>query len=143
MTPGVSSLLAAPAAARIPLTFRGLATSVAVVAGHHIGGEDDVVERLAAEADTLVVLMPGDLSALTAWLSAVVGPDRPAAIVSSATTDRQRVARPPLGQLASAARARGLVAPLTLIVGEVVDVLPALPRAEDSQLALSIAANSP
>lgn len=121
--PGISSVLAAPAAAGIPLTFRGVAASVAVVAGHRVSGADDAVERLAAEADTLVVLMPGDIDTLTARLSAVVGADRPAALVSSATTAAQLVARAPLGQLASAARGRGHVAPQILIVGDVVDAL--------------------
>jgi uroporphyrin-III C-methyltransferase/precorrin-2 dehydrogenase/sirohydrochlorin ferrochelatase len=121
--PGISSVLAAPAAAGIPLTFRGVAASVAVVAGHRVGDGDDSIERLAAQADTLVVLMPGDLRQLTARLTRVVGADRPAALVSSATTASQLVARAPLGHLASAARAHGLVAPLTLIVGDVVDVL--------------------
>ncbi len=127
--PGVSSVLAAPAAAGIPLTFRGVAASVAVVAGHRAAGGDDTVEQLAAAADTLVVLMPGDLEALAGRLSAVLGSACPAALVSSATTAAQVVVRAPLGGLASAARAAALVAPLTLVVGEVVSVLPALDQA--------------
>ena len=138
--PGVSSLLAAPAVAGIPLTFRGVAASVAVVAGHSVSGADDAVERLAAEADTLVVLMPGDLESLTTRLCRVVGVDRPAALVSSATTAEQLVARASLGQLASAARAGGLVAPLTLIVGDVVDVLSAVRASDDSRARESMAA---
>ena len=137
--PGVSSVLAAPAAAGIPLTFRGLAASVAVVAGHRVSGADDAVERLAAEADTLVVLMPGDVETLAARLSSVVGAQRPAALVSAATTAAQAVVRAPLGQLAAAARSAGLVAPLTLVVGDVVDVLPALAQSEeDGKLAVGL-----
>ena len=140
--PGVSSLVAAPAVAGIPLTFRGVAASVAVVAGHRVGGADDALERLAAEADTLVVLMPGDLELLTTRLGRIVGTDRPAALVSAATTAEQLVARAPLGQLASAARARGLATPLTLIVGDVVDVLPAAPAFDELRAPLSVAAAS-
>ena len=129
--PGVSSVLAAPAAAGIPLTLRGVAASVAVVTGQRAGEADDSVERLAAEADTLVVLMPGDLADLTARLGSVVGRHRPAALVSAATTARQRVVRAPLGELASAARAGELSGPLTLVVGDVVDVLPAAPAFDE------------
>jgi uroporphyrin-III C-methyltransferase/precorrin-2 dehydrogenase/sirohydrochlorin ferrochelatase len=131
--PGVSSVLAAPAAAGIPLTFRGVAASVAVVAGHRVDGGHDAVERLAAEADTLVVLMPGELESLAARLSSVVGADRPAALISSATTAAQTVVRAPIGQLAAAGRAHGLVAPLTLVVGDVVDVLSGLGPSEESR----------
>ena len=137
--PGVSSVLAAPAAAGIPLTLRGVAASLAVVTGQGVTGTDDTVERLAAEADTLVVLMPGDLDAITARVSRAVGADRPAALVSSATTAHQVVIRAPIGRLAAAARAGGLVAPLTLIVGDVVD---ALPHASESRVPLPLASHA-
>src|SRR5438270_13728545 len=58
VVPGVSSALAAPAAAGIPVTHRELASSVTIVTGHAPEGEGRVRwERLATGADTLVVLM--------------------------------------------------------------------------------------
>jgi uroporphyrin-III C-methyltransferase/precorrin-2 dehydrogenase/sirohydrochlorin ferrochelatase len=121
--PGVSAALAAPASAGIPLTFRGLAASVAVATGQRIAGADQSWEQLAAGADTLVILMPGDLAVLTARLSRVLGRHRPAALVCGATTAAELVVRAPLGELAAAAHARSLPGPLTLVVGEVVNVL--------------------
>jgi uroporphyrin-III C-methyltransferase len=121
--PGVSAALAAPAAAGIPVTHRGVAASVAFVTGHRAGGDLSDLENLARSVDTLVVLMPADLPAITERLAAVLGPDRPAALVSKATTAAQRVIRAPLCSIASAARAQRLEPPSTLVVGEVVDAL--------------------
>jgi uroporphyrin-III C-methyltransferase/precorrin-2 dehydrogenase/sirohydrochlorin ferrochelatase len=137
VVPGVSSALAAPAAAGIPLTHRGVAASVAVVTGQRIAGEPDALERVAASADTLVVLMPGDLDTVTARLVGALGRGRPAALVSSATTAAEVVVRAPLGELAAKARSCGIEPPVTLVVGEVVNVLggsmTATPIAADSR----------
>jgi uroporphyrin-III C-methyltransferase/precorrin-2 dehydrogenase/sirohydrochlorin ferrochelatase len=121
--PGVSAALAAPAAAGIPVTHRGVAASVAFVTGHRAGGDSSALESLAASVDTLVVLMPADLETIAARLTAVLGPDRPAAIVSQATTAQQRVVRAPIGSVAAAARSARLEPPSTLVVGAVVGVL--------------------
>jgi uroporphyrin-III C-methyltransferase/precorrin-2 dehydrogenase/sirohydrochlorin ferrochelatase len=124
--PGVSAALAAPAAAGIPVTHRGVAASVAFVTGHRALDAPAALEDLARTVDTLVVLMPSDLEALTTRLASVLGPDRPAAIVSEATTAKQQVVRAPIGRIAASARAAGLQPPSTLVVGEVVDVLSGL-----------------
>jgi siroheme synthase len=78
---------------------------------------------VAASVDTLVVLMPAELDAIAGRLSAVLGPDRPAAIVSQATTDNQQVVRASIGGIAAAARAARIEPPSTLVVGEVVNTL--------------------
>jgi uroporphyrin-III C-methyltransferase len=124
--PGVSAALAAPAAAGIPVTHRGVATSVAFVTGHRAGDAPAALEDLARHVDTLVVLMPSDLEALATRLAAVLGADRPAAIVSQATTAQQHVVRAPIGGIAASARAARLQPPSTLVVGEVVTVLAGL-----------------
>jgi uroporphyrin-III C-methyltransferase / precorrin-2 dehydrogenase / sirohydrochlorin ferrochelatase len=121
--PGVSAAFAAPAAAGIPVTHRGTSASVAVVTGHRAGGDLSELDDLARCVDTLVVLMPAELDAIARRLSSVLGPDRPAAIVSKATTPEQRVVRASLGGIAAAARVAGLEAPTTLVIGEVVNVL--------------------
>ena len=121
--PGVSAALAAPEVADIPLTHRGRAGSVAIVTGHRAAGAPADLERLAASVDTLVVLMPSHLDAITAQLSVALGPDRPAAIISRATTPQQRVLRATLGRIAAGAHAAGIEPPSTLVVGDVVNVL--------------------
>ena len=84
---------------------------------------DQELERIAGAADTLVVLMPVELEGLTRRLMSVVGSQRPAALVSRATTGRQRVVRGTVSSVASIARSAGLEAPATLIVGEVVNAI--------------------
>jgi siroheme synthase len=100
-----------------------------VTARDRRGAVPEGLEALAAEADTLVVLMPlADLAGLTRRLAAVVGPDRPAALVAEATTPRQRVLRAPLGELAGLAAEARIASPATLIVGEVARAVEPLPE---------------
>ena len=124
--PGVSAALAAPAAAGIPVTHRGVAASVAFVTGHRADGDLTELETIALGVDTLVVLMPTHLEAIAGRLASVLGSDRPAAIVSSATRADQQVVRAPLGGIAAAARAAAVGPPSTLVVGAVVNVLATL-----------------
>jgi uroporphyrin-III C-methyltransferase / precorrin-2 dehydrogenase / sirohydrochlorin ferrochelatase len=120
IVPGVSAALAAPAAAGIPVTHRELASSVAIVTGRGRTDEGPSLEALARAAETLVVLMPGSaLDEITARLARVLGDERPAALIASATTPRQQVLRAPLGRLARVARAAGVEPPATLVVGDV------------------------
>jgi uroporphyrin-III C-methyltransferase/precorrin-2 dehydrogenase/sirohydrochlorin ferrochelatase len=129
--PGVSAALAAPALADIPLTHRGVSGSVAIVTGHRAGGAAADLTRLARSVDTLVILMPANLETIAAQLSTALGPERPAAIISCATTPEQLVLRAPLGGIASVAHAARIKAPSTLVVGEVVDVLALTRRVSD------------
>ena len=123
--PGVSAVVAAPAAAGIALTHRGVAASLAVTTGRRAADAPDTLRRLARSADTLVVLMPEDVQELTARLSAVLGRERPAALIAAATTARQQVVRTTLGRLAALARTLPCTDPATLVVGEVVAVATA------------------
>jgi uroporphyrin-III C-methyltransferase/precorrin-2 dehydrogenase/sirohydrochlorin ferrochelatase len=121
--PGVSSVLAVPAAAGIPLTMRGVASSVGVVTGHEDSSGDcpSGLEAVAAAVDTLVVLMPlGHLEEILARLAAVRGAAWPAVLVGRASWEDEKVVRGSLGELAEAARRAGITAPATLVAGEVV-----------------------
>jgi uroporphyrin-III C-methyltransferase/precorrin-2 dehydrogenase/sirohydrochlorin ferrochelatase len=135
--PGVSAALAAPAAADIPLTHRGVAGSVAIVTGHRADGETAHLEQLATSVDTLVVLMPRQLDAIALRLSAVLGSDTPAAVISRATTAQQQVVRAPLGRIATVAREACIEAPSTLVVGAVVEVLVAPASVPDRRSAIA------
>jgi uroporphyrin-III C-methyltransferase / precorrin-2 dehydrogenase / sirohydrochlorin ferrochelatase len=121
LVPGVSSATAAPTLAGIPLTMRGVASSVAFATARGQGGARAELGHLAAAADTLVVLMALDGLAETAGaLAGALGAARPAAVVAAAGTRRQRVVRADLGTIAGACAGAGLEAPATLVVGEVV-----------------------
>jgi len=126
VVPGVSSALAAPAAAGIPVTMRGVASSFAVATAHSSDALGPRLEALARSVDTLVLMMPlADLKRTAARLEAVLGGNRPAALVCSATTPAQSVLRSSLAQIAAAASAGGVRGPAVLVVGEVVQALAA------------------
>jgi uroporphyrin-III C-methyltransferase len=126
VVPGVSSALAAPASAGIPLTFRGVASGFAVVTGHCVG-EDRVDWAALARIDTLVVLMgAARLSEIAALLLRHGRPaDHPVAVVERGTLPDSRVWTGTLGELA-AGEMEALGSPATLVVGEVVRVRESL-----------------
>jgi uroporphyrin-III C-methyltransferase len=144
VVPGISSAVAVPAAAGIPVTYRGLASSFAVVTGHEDpskpGGRVQW-ERLAEAVDTLVVLMGvAALPEITRRL-VVAGrdPATPVAVISCGTTRAQEVVTGTLADIAS--RAASLVAPATVVIGDVVRLrecmedLPARAGAAERELA--------
>jgi len=124
IVPGVSSALAAAAAAQIPVTHRDLASSIVFLAGHHAQGQDPEgvpvgeTERLSSKT-TYAVYMPGySYAATSARLTrAGLSPETPCAIVSQVALPGERVYRTTLGELATAPH---LPAPTLLFVGEVV-----------------------
>jgi uroporphyrin-III C-methyltransferase len=120
IVPGVSSALAAAAAAQIPVTHRDLASSIVFLAGHHAQGQsaDGVIERLSSKT-TYAVYMPGyGYGAMSERLIAAgLATETPCAIVSQVASSGERVFRTTLGELANAPQ---LPAPTLLFVGEVV-----------------------
>ena len=121
VVPGVSSAVAAPALAGIPLTHRGMAQSFAVVTGSTAHGDEVDLRRVATATDTLVVLMAaGKLAETCAELIAAGRPaTEPAAIVQWAATPEQRTIVGTLESLPSLAAAARIGPPATLVVGDV------------------------
>lgn len=119
VVPGVSSAFAAPAAAGIPVTHRGLATSVTVVTGRLGESAPRGVdwEALARAGGSLVVLM--GMSERAAIAKALMdggrGADTPVAVVHWGTTTEQQVVRATLAELASVE----LPAPSVIVIGPV------------------------
>lgn len=120
IVPGVSSALAAAAAAQIPVTHRDLSSSIVFLAGHHAQGQsaDGVIEHLSPKT-TYAVYMPGyGYGAMSSRLIAAgLSNETPCAIVSQVARPGERVFRTTLGELAGAPQ---LPAPTLLFVGEVV-----------------------
>ena len=122
--PGVSSAIAAPGAAGIPVTHRRFASAFAVAAGHECEGESDLDWNALARIPTLVFLMGlRGLSHITARLLAHgARPDTPAAVIASATLPEERAVVGTLATIEALAREARLESPATLVVGEVVTV---------------------
>jgi uroporphyrin-III C-methyltransferase/precorrin-2 dehydrogenase/sirohydrochlorin ferrochelatase len=128
VVPGVTSSIAAPALAGIPVTHRGVAHEFTVVSGHVPPGDlSSLVDwpALARLRGTLVVLMGlKNLHEITATLvERGRAADTPAAIVQEGSTDAQRVVRGTLGSIAADARSAGIRPPAVVVIGEVVATL--------------------
>jgi uroporphyrin-III C-methyltransferase len=125
VVPGVSAGAAAPAAAGIPVTHRGVASSVTFVTGHEdpSKGRTDVSwANLSRGADTLCVYMGvKNLDRITRDVMAAGRPaDHPAALIRWGTTERQEVLLGTLATLSEKAQAAGFEAPAILVIGDVV-----------------------
>jgi uroporphyrin-III C-methyltransferase len=123
--PGISSAVAAPGAAGIPVTHRDTARSFAVVTGSTAHGDAAPnLRAIARSVDTIVVLMAaGPLRPICRDLiDAGLPTEHRAAIVQWATTADERLVIGTLGDLPARAEQAAIGPPATLIVGNVVDV---------------------
>jgi uroporphyrin-III C-methyltransferase len=122
VVPGVSSAVAVPAYAGIPLTYRGVASGFHVVTGHEALHSAGVAwDVLAASGQTLVILMGlGHLGPIAERLLAHGrGAETPVAVIASGTTAQQQTVVAPLREIADAVHRAGLRAPAVIVVGEV------------------------
>lgn len=123
VVPGVSSTVAAPLRALIPVTHRGVAPCVAFVTGHESQEEDSHLDWEAlGRMPTLVFVMP--VQNLRHITGALIAHGRevstPAAVIHAAFWDDEQVVTGTLGTIADVVEAAGVRPPATLVVGEVV-----------------------
>jgi uroporphyrin-III C-methyltransferase/precorrin-2 dehydrogenase/sirohydrochlorin ferrochelatase len=129
VVPGVTSALAVPAAAGIPVTHRGVAHELVVVSGHLAPDHPKSLVDWPAVArlrGTVCVLMGlKNLPAIAATLLEHGRPgDTPAAVVQEGTTAAQRVLRGRLDTIAGQVAESKLRPPAIVVIGHVVDALP-------------------
>jgi uroporphyrin-III C-methyltransferase len=123
--PGVTSAIAAPALAGIPVTHRGLTQGFTVISGHVPPGHPESTldyAALATSGTTIVVLMGvRTLSAIcTALIDGGLDPGTPAAVIADGTLPSQHVVRATLATIDEAAAALG--APAVAVIGQVADI---------------------
>lgn len=120
VVPGISSSIAAPAYAGIPVTHREIATSFAVVTGHT--ASDDAPPEAIPRADTLVFLM--GVKALPLIVARLLergeNPQKPVALVRWGTTNKQETVVGTLETIEAEVEKAGLKSPALIVVGEVV-----------------------
>ncbi|ONH29871.1 uroporphyrinogen-III C-methyltransferase [Pseudofrankia asymbiotica] len=124
VVPGVSSALAGPAYAGIPVTHRGIAQDVAIIAGHLPPGHpDSTVDWSALVSPSLTVVIMMGVAHLVAIADALLAagrdPSTPVAVVERATTVSQRVLRTTLDSLGADAVETGVRSPAVIVVGDV------------------------
>ena len=124
VVPGVTSAIAGPAAAGIPVTHRDVAASVAIATAHEAPGKagSRLDWEALARADTTVLLMGVERLADAAKALIDAGKKRstPAAVIASATLPSQRTVTAPLSRIAAAAKRAGIEPPAVTVVGDVV-----------------------
>ena len=118
VVPGITSSIAAPAAAGIPVTHRSVSAAFTAVTGHRRPGEPNIDWRsLAKVGGTIVILMGvAQRAAIAAELiTGGLALDTPVAAIQRATTDEQKVVRCDLADLGHAA----IESPATIVIGAV------------------------
>ncbi|MDN4478424.1 uroporphyrinogen-III C-methyltransferase [Demequina sp. SYSU T00039] len=119
VVPGVTSALSVPARAGIPVTQRGVATSVLVTSGH--AGADRAAVAAMVSGATVVILM--GVSALpeivAAGLAGGASPETPVAIIEKGTMQGERVTRGNLADIADNATETGVKPPAVIVIGDV------------------------
>jgi uroporphyrinogen III methyltransferase / synthase len=120
VVPGVSSAIAVPAYAGIPVTQRGVTTTFTVVAGHTGGSESDIDWAGISHTGTIVFLMGVEHMAeiVQQLLAHGRSSDTPVAVIQEGTTRNQLVLVGTLTNIVE--KAQGIHPPAVLIVGEVV-----------------------
>jgi len=121
--PGVSSVVAVPAYAGIPLTHRRLSSSFAVITGHEAEGKSSINwEKLATAVDTLVFLM--GMRNLPEIVVKLIehgrSPDTPVAVIKEGTRPDQKTVVGSLKDIVTKVREHRLTPPAVIVVGEVV-----------------------
>ena len=130
LVPGISSSIAGPAAAGIPVTMRGVSSGVTIVTAHQDPGNDRLLDwsALARAGTTLVVLMGAARARSIAerLLAGGMRADMPVAVITSATCDDQYIERLPLDRLGR----EPVRNPSVIVIGEVAarDVLHDVPE---------------
>ena len=121
---GVSSAVAVPASAGVPLTHRDYASSVAIITGHRRDDE----ELKIPNADTLVFLMPvANLERIAEkLLEEGVSPETPCALIEKGTLPGQKVVQGNLGSIFKNSKAQDIKPPAIFVVGNVVNLRKSL-----------------
>ena len=139
VVPGVTSAVAAPAYAGVPVTHRGLASSFAVITGHEDPAKLESAldwSHLATGVDTLVLLMGvGNLPQIAEQLVAHGRPaDTPVVLVRWGSMPEQQAVSGTLADIVKRVRAAGLRPPAVIVVGQVAALRERLRWFEDRPL---------
>ncbi len=129
IVPGITSAIAGPAYAGVPVTHRGMAYSFAVITGHRASDAEDVSynwEYLAKGPDTILFLMGvSNLEYIATQLVAYGrSPDTPVALVERASRTAQKTVSGTLADIVE--RAADIGPPAIIIIGEVVSLRESL-----------------
>lgn len=124
LIPGISSCIAVPENAGIPVTHREVATSFHVITGHETGGAARLDESIAKLGGTMVFLMGLNNAAQIAGDLMKFGKDEntKVAIISRGMSARERTYFMTLKEVAGVVQKERIVAPVIIVIGDVVGI---------------------
>ncbi len=126
VVPGVSSSVAAPMYAGIPLTHRDYAASVAIITGHRAGDAEKTIDwvKIANAVDTMVILMGVESldGIVDKLLEGGISADKPVAMVESGTYPKQRTLISTLSKIVKEAEDKQIKPPSVIVIGEVANL---------------------
>ena len=123
IVPGISSAIAGPAYAGIPVTHRTHATSLTLVTGHESEGSTGIKWGALAQLDGTIVFMMGFANLPTIVKKLIehgMPADRPAAVISNGTRPEQQTVSGTLTDIEAKAGAASMSTPAIIVVGEVI-----------------------
>lgn len=122
IVPGISSSIAVPALAGIPVTHRGVADSFTTVTAHKRRGDEALGIPKYRENTTLVLLMP--LSTIERWQKQLLEfgypQDLPLAFISNGCSPRSKVVETTVSEACAALKDSAIASPCMVVVGQVV-----------------------
>ncbi|MGZ7067334.1 MAG: uroporphyrinogen-III C-methyltransferase [Methanobacterium sp.] len=117
--PGVTSAIGVPTSIGLPVTHRGIATSVTFVTGHEDPTKESKQVKWDFKADTIIILMGiGNLAENIAEIMKYKHPETPVCVIENGTMENQRIIT---GNLKSITE-KDIKPPALVIIGNVVDI---------------------
>ena len=126
VVPGITSAIAVPASFSIPLSYRGVSSSITIITGHEMEEKEENLNwnAIANLKGTLVILMGvGNLATNVALLlKHGLRPDVPVAVIEKGFTPDARIVTGTLDNIVAVARSEGVKPPAVIVVGDVVRI---------------------
>jgi len=119
LIPGVTSAIGVPTTIGLPVTHRGVATSLTIVTGHEDPTKDGKQVKWDFKADTIVILMGiGNLAENTSEIMKYKDPETPVCVIEKGTMERQRIVTGTLKNITE----KDIKPPALVVIGHVVDI---------------------
>jgi len=126
VVPGITSAIAVPASFSIPLSYRGVSSSITIITGHEMEEKEENLNwnAIANLKGTLVILMGvGNLATNVALLlKHGLRSDVPVAVIEKGFTPDARIVTGTLDNIVTVARSEGVKPPAVIVVGDVVRI---------------------
>jgi uroporphyrin-III C-methyltransferase len=122
VVPGVTSAIAVPEAAGIPITDRRVSSTFTIVTGHAAKSKGEYeVDFTSVDAETIIILMGlGNLKRIVKQLLKKRAPETPVAVIQQGTTENEKVVIDTLKNIESRVKEEKIKAPTIIVIGEVV-----------------------